>query len=197
MTLALFRRLLLSAGFSALFATTALAYEAVPIGTFTQPIDMRVAPEQPRHLYVAEQPGKIFVLRNEVRVSRPFLDIEDLALFDGEQGLLSFAFAPDYETSRRFYVLYVNNAGNVQVDEFKRSGADRLHAAAGTRRKVIEIPHPDAGNHNGWPLHFGADGFLYIAIGDGGNTATPGEPARRLNSLLGKMLRINPLASGG
>ena len=196
MILAALRRFLFPAALTAALTTQALAYQAVPIGTFTQPIDMRVAPGQPRHLYVAEQPGKIFVLRNEVRFSRPFLDIEDLALFDGEQGLLSFAFAPDYETSRRFYVLYVNNAGNVQVDEFRRSSADPLQAALGSRRPVIEIEHPDAGNHNGGQVHFGSDGFLYIAIGDGGNTPTPGEPARRLNSLLGKMLRINPLASG-
>ena len=196
MTLAPLRRLLLSAVVTAAFTAPALAYQAVPVGSFTNPIDMRVAPGQPRNLYVAEQPGKIFVLRNEVRSSRPFLDIEDLARFGGEQGLLSFAFAPDYETSRRFYVLYVNNAGNVEVDEFKRSGVDRLLAAAGSRRMVIEIAHPDAGNHNGGQLHFGADGFLYISIGDGGNTATSGEPARKLSSLLGKILRIDPLAAG-
>ena len=196
MILTLFRRFVLSAAFATMLASQALAYQAVPVGTFTNPIDMRVAPGQPRNLYVAEQPGKIIVLRNDVPVSRPFLDIAALALYADEQGLLSFAFAPDYETSRRFYVLYVNNAGNVEVDEFRRSGADPLHAAAGSRRMVIEVPHPDAGNHNGGQLHFGADGFLYIAIGDGGNTATPGEPARKLNSLLGKMLRIDPVASG-
>ena len=196
MTLAPLRRLLLSAVLTAAFTAPTLAYQAVPVGSFTQPIDMRVAPGQRRNLYVAEQPGKIFVLRNEVRVERPFLDIADLAKFAGEQGLLSFAFAPDYAASRRFYVLYVNNSGNVEVDEFKRSGADRLHASAGSRRTVIEIAHPDAGNHNGGQLHFGAGGFLYISIGDGGNTAAPGEPARNLSSLLGKILRIDPLAAG-
>jgi glucose/arabinose dehydrogenase len=196
MTIAVFRRLLLAAGVSLPFAAPVAAYQAVPVGSFNQPIDMRVAPGQPRTLYVAEQPGKIFVLRNEVRFDRPFLDIEDLVQSGGEEGLLSFAFAPDYQTSRRFYVFYVNTSGNVQVDEFKRSSSDPLRVPIGSRRPVIEIPHPGASNHNGGQVHFGPDGYLYIAIGDGGNTSTPGEPARRLNSLLGKILRIDPLPSG-
>jgi glucose/arabinose dehydrogenase len=197
MTFSMIRRFVVSALLGAAIATPALAYQAVPIrGTFTNPIDVRVAPGQAGNLYVAEQPGKIFVLQGETRVTRPFLDIEDLTLFSGEQGLLSFAFAPDYETSRRLYVLYVNNNGNVQIDEFRRSGADPLHAAAGSRRMVLEVPHPDATNHNGGQLHFGADGYLYVSIGDGGNTSTPGDPARKLTSMLGKILRINPLQNG-
>lgn len=197
MTFSVIRRLVLSALLGAAIATPALAYQAVPIGgSFTNPMDVRVAPGQADNLYVAEQPGKIFVLQSEARVTRPFLDIEDLVLFSGEQGLLSFAFAPDYETSRRFYVLYVNNNGSVEVDEFRRSGADPLHAAAGSRRKVLEVPHPGATNHNGGQLQFGADGYLYISIGDGGNTSTPGEPARQLTSMLGKILRINPVQAG-
>lgn len=194
MTFSTIRRLVVALLLGAAIATPALAYQAVPIGgTFTNPIDVRVAPGQAGNLYVAEQPGKIFVLQGETRVTRPFLDIEDLTLFSGEQGLLSFAFAPDYETSRRFYVFFVNNNGNVEIDEFRRSAVDPLHAAAGSRRIVLEVPHPNATNHNGGQLHFGADGYLYISIGDGGNTSTPGDPARKLTSLLGKILRINPL----
>jgi glucose/arabinose dehydrogenase len=173
----------------------AAAYRAVPIGTFNRPIDTRVAPGQGNSLYIAEQPGKIFVLVNEQRRATPFLNIEALALFGGEQGLLSFVFAPDYATTRRFYVLYVNNSGNVEIDEFLRSPTAVYQAMPGSRRKVIEIPHPDAGNHNGGQLHFGSDGYLYASIGDGGSTADPGDPARRLNSLLGKILRIDPRAT--
>lgn len=168
------------------------AYRAVPIGNFNNPIDVRVAPGQPNSLYVAEQPGKIFVMVNEVRRTRPFLNIEALVQFSGEQGLLSLAFAPDYATSRRFYVFYVNNSGNVEIDEFLRSPTAAYQAVAGSRRKVIEIPHPGASNHNGGQIYFGADGFLYASVGDGGAIADPGDPARRLDSLLGKILRIDP-----
>ncbi len=176
-------------------ARDANAYRAVPIGTFSNPIDMRVAPGQPNSLYVAEQPGKIVVLVNERRRSRPFLDIEALVQYGGEEGLLSFAFAPDYATSGRFYVLYVNNSGNVQIDEFLRATTSAYVAAAGSRREVLEIQHPGASNHNGGQLHFGGDGLLYISIGDGGATSDPGDPARRLDSLLGKILRIDPRAT--
>jgi glucose/arabinose dehydrogenase len=178
-------------------ANFANAFSLVSLGTFSSPVDIRVAPGQPALLYIVEQPGRIVILNNEMRLARPFLDITGLVLFGGEQGLLSVAFPPDYATSRRFYVLFVNKAGNVEIDEFRRSAANERIAVAGSRRIVLVIPHPDAGNHNGGQLHFGTGGLLYISIGDGGATATPGDPARRLNSLLGKILRINPLPGGG
>ena len=178
-------------------AAPAFALQAVSIGNFSSPVDIRVAPDQSNRLYVVEQSGKIRVLQNEVPVATAFLNIESIVDFGGERGLLSLAFAPDYATSRRFYVLFVNNSGNVEVDEFLRSPANPLRAQAVSRRVLLKIPHPNAGNHNGGQLQFGADGFLYISVGDGGGTATPGEPARDLGSLLGKILRINPLPSGG
>lgn len=175
---------------------SASAYRVVSIGTFDKPIDARAIASQPRDVFVVEQPGRIMVLRDEIKKSLPFLDITGLVQFGGEQGLLSMAFAPDYNVSRLFYVLFVNNSGNVEIDEFRRSPTSPLLAEAGSRRKVLEIPHPGAGNHNGGQLHFGADGYLYAAIGDGGNTANPGEPARRLDGLLGKILRIDPRQNG-
>ncbi len=178
-------------------ANLANAFSLVSLGTFSSPVDIRVAPGQPALLYVVEQPGRIAILRNEVRLPTPFLDIAGLVLNAGEQGLLSVAFPPDYATSRRFYVLFVNKAGNVEIDEFKRSAANARVAVRSSRRIVLVIQHPDAANHNGGQLHFGSGGLLYISIGDGGNTATPGDPARRLYSLLGKILRINPLPGGG
>ena len=180
-----------------LAAAPSNAFQAIPIGTFSSPVDIRVAPGQPNLLYVVEQPGRIAVLRNEVPRGVPFLDIQSIVLYEGERGLLSLAFAPDYPVSRRFYVLFVNNRGNVEIDEFKRSVANAFVADPGSRRILLQIPHPDAGNHNGGQLQFGPDGLLYISAGDGGNTPTAGDPARKLNSLLGKILRIDPLPGGG
>ncbi|MGQ0484582.1 MAG: PQQ-dependent sugar dehydrogenase [Hyphomicrobiales bacterium] len=173
------------------------AFSLVPLGTFASPVDIRVAPGQPSLLYIVEKPGRIVILHDEVRLATPFLDIAGRVLDGGEQGLLSVAFPPDYATSRRFYVLFVNKAGNVEIDEFLRSAANERVAVRSSRRIVLEIPHPDAANHNGGQLHFGSGGLLYISIGDGGHTATPGDPARRLNSLLGKILRIDPRPGGG
>ena len=193
----LFRNVLLAGAIGlGVPALPAQAFQAVPIGEFNSPVDIRFVAGQGNLLYVVEQPGRIMLMRDERPLARPFLDIERLVLFGGEQGLLSVAFAPDYATSRRFYVMFVNNSGNVEIDEFLRDGDDPLHASRTTRRVVLTIPHPGATNHNGGQLQFGSDGYLYIAVGDGGNTATPGEPARDLRSLLGKVLRINPLASG-
>jgi glucose/arabinose dehydrogenase len=145
-------------------------------------------------LFVVEQPGRIQVLRDEQPLARPFLDIEGRVQFSGESGLLSVAFAPDYETSGLFYVFFNNNDGDIEINEFKRAEGSNTRADRASRRRVMVIPHPDATNHNGGQLQFGPeDGLLYISTGDGG---TGGGPARNLDSLLGKILRINPRQHG-
>jgi glucose/arabinose dehydrogenase len=150
-----------------------------------------------------ERAGQIQVLQDERRLAAAFLDIRDLVLgvpdagAGGEQGLLSVAFAPDYATSGRFYVAFTRGDGALEIDEFRRSASNALRADRATRRILLVIPHPGAKNHNGGQLQFDpADGLLYISTGDGGALSPPGEPARDLNSLLGKILRINPLPAG-
>ena len=71
---------------------------------------------------------------------------------------------------KRFYVYYTNNEGNIEVDEFKRGSL--THARRGTRRKVIEIPHPAYANHNGGQLQFNGN-LLYLGTGDGGSGGDP------------------------
>ena len=71
---------------------------------------------------------------------RPFLDISALVLPEGEQGLLSMAFAPDYATSKRFYVFYTDKDGNNRIEEFRRYTSDR--ASRASRRLVLRIEHP-------------------------------------------------------
>jgi glucose/arabinose dehydrogenase len=91
-------------------------------------------------------------------------------------------------------VAFTNINGAIEIDEFRRS-QNPERANPNSRRVLLTIPHAGAQNHNGGQLHFGPDGFLYISTGDGGNVFPLGEPARKLNSLLGKILRINPLPS--
>ena len=164
----------------------------VLIGTFDNPVHVAVAPGQPRLLFVVEQPGQIQVLRDEQRLARPFLNISNIVQFSGESGLLSVAFAPDYETSGLFYVFFNNVDGDIEINEFKRLAGSNTRADRASRRVLLVIPHPDASNHNGGQLQFGpTDNLLYISTGDGGNSPA-GEQARKLDNLLGKILRIDP-----
>ena len=155
---------------------------------------MTGAPGFPRLLFVVEQGGKVVVLRDGRRLKRPFLDISSLVSFEGERGLLSIAFPPDYQQSGRFYAYYTDRRGNIRIDEFHRRTQTR--AARGSRRKVIEIPHPVNANHNGGQMQFLGD-LLYFGTGDGGSGGDPPNNAQNKDVLLGKLLRIDPRPSGG
>jgi glucose/arabinose dehydrogenase len=165
------------------------------IGSFESPTYVAAAPGYPKLLFVVEQPGRVEAMRAGRRMRHPFLDIRSLVGYDGgERGLLSIAFPPDYRDSGRLYAYYSDNDGNIRVDEFRRKGATR--AARGSRRTVIEIPHPVNANHNGGQLQFLGD-LLYLGTGDGGSGGDPPNNAQNVESLLGKLLRIDPRPSGG
>jgi glucose/arabinose dehydrogenase len=163
------------------------------IGHFEAPVYITGAPGFPKLLFVVEQGGTVRVLRGGHKVGRPFLDISDLVSSGGERGLLSIAFPPDYRESRRFYVYYTDPSGNIRVDEFKRRSATR--AARGSRREVVEIPHPVNANHNGGQLQF-LGNLLYLGTGDGGSGGDPPNNAQNRHSVLGKLLRIDPRQPG-
>ena len=112
---------------------------------------------------------------------------------ESERGLFSIAFAP-WKKSRRFYVFFTDNHGDLRISEFKRKRGNPLRADEGSRRDLLDIRHRSAANHNGGQLQWGPDNRLYIATGDGG---TGGGPAQSKGSLLGKILRINPLRRKG
>ena len=164
------------------------------VGEFESPTYVAGAPGFPELLFVVEQPGRIAVLRGGRRLDQPFLDIRDLVGYGGEEGLLSVAFPPNYPQSGRFYVYYTDNDGNIRIDEFRRRTATR--AARGSGRTVIAIPHPVNANHNGGQLQF-LGNLLYLGTGDGGSGGDPPNNAQNRESLLGKLLRIDPRASGG
>jgi glucose/arabinose dehydrogenase len=163
------------------------------IGSFDAPVYVTGAPGFPKLLFVVEQEGRIAVLKDGRRAGT-FLDVRGLVQYGGERGLLSVAFPPDYASSRRFYVYYTDSEGSIQIDEFRRSSATR--AAAGSRRPVITIPHPVNANHNGGQLQF-LGNLLYFGTGDGGSGGDPPNNAQNKDVLLGKLLRIDPRASGG
>jgi glucose/arabinose dehydrogenase len=175
-------------------ATSARGIALKKIGNFDDPVYVTGAPGFPRLLFVVEQAGTVRVMNGGRPLGRPFLDISDQIGFGGERGLLSIAFPPDYERSKRLYVYFTDSQGDIRVDEFKRSSATRV--ARDSRRAVIEVPHRVNSNHNGGQLQFLGD-LLYLATGDGGSGGDPPNNAQNRNSLLGKLLRIDPRPSGG
>jgi glucose/arabinose dehydrogenase len=165
------------------------------IGSFDQPLYITAPPGDRRRIFVVEQGGRIELLLGGRRVQRPFLDLSNEVTVGGEQGLLSVAFAPDYARSGRFYVNFTDRGGDTRVQEFRRSRASPNRADKASRRQVLSVDQPYE-NHNGGLNLFGPDGLLYIGLGDGGAGGDPENRAQNLNSLLGKILRIDPRRSG-
>ncbi len=147
-------------------------------------------------LFVVEQRGTVRIVKRGKLVRRPFLDLRGKITNEYERGLLSIAFDPGYAKNRRFFAYYTDLEGDVRVSQFRRSAKSKLRASS-RDRDVIEVDHPDALGHNGGTVMFGPDGMLYMATGDGNPSCDPGENAQNPNSLLGKLIRIDPLAAGG
>ncbi len=163
------------------------------IGGFDQPVFVDGAHAYPKLLFVVEKPGVIRVRSHGRTLDRPFLDITSQVESDGsEQGLLSVAFPPDYRTSRRFYVYYIDHQGRVCIDEFRRSRHDPTRALRSSRRRVLTIDHPTYANHDGGQLQFHGND-LFIGTGDGGSGGDPPNNAQNTDVLLGKLLRIDPV----
>ncbi len=158
-------------------------------GGFDQPVAVAAPEGDPNRLFVVEKAGQV-KLRASGGVG-VFLDIRDQVADAGEQGLLAMAVAPDYATSGRVFVYYTTNAGDLQLDEYRRAAAAPERADPATRRPLLTIPHPAQENHNGGQLLFGPDRRLYLSTGDGGGQGDPENDARSLGSLLGKMLRLD------
>lgn len=147
-------------------------------------------------LFVVEEAGEIRVIKNGRELHHPFLDIRKKVLFFSERGLLSVAFSPTYGRDGLFYVYYTNHNGDIVVEEYKRSKHDATDANEKSGRIVLEADHHLADDRNGGQLQFGPDGNLYIGTGDEGSISAPLVAAQDKNSLLGKMLRIDPHRSG-
>jgi glucose/arabinose dehydrogenase len=145
---------------------------------------------------VVEQTGRVRVLTDGTPEDTPFLDLSNRVSCCGEQGLLSIAFAPDYERSGLVYVDYTDRSGDTRVVEYRRSSSDRLTVDPETARIVLRVPQPFP-NHNGGLLLFGPDGLLYVGLGDGGSEGDPDRNGQDLGTLLGKILRIDPRRGGG
>jgi glucose/arabinose dehydrogenase len=140
-------------------------------GGMQAPLDVAFAPEM---TYVAEQQGQIRIIDDDLR-KEPLLDLRGEIEVGGEKGLLGIALHPDFATNRRLFVRYSaprrsgtpsNYSHTFVLSEF-RVTEDGRSVRSNSERTVLEIPEPQ-GNHNAGAIVFGPEGYLFVAVGDGG-----------------------------
>jgi glucose/arabinose dehydrogenase len=161
----------------------------------SQPIAFVPDPYFDNVFYIVEQTGLVKVLRDGQVQGTPFADLRSAISTGGERGLLGMAFAPDVFSGRVFFN-FTDGAGDTVVARFVRTAQSPFQVVPASRfdlrwpsgERVIRQPY---GNHNGGNLAFGADGYLYIGLGDGGSGNDPHNAGQDPATLLGKMLRID------
>jgi glucose/arabinose dehydrogenase len=177
-------------------ASVRVALEVAASG-FQQPLFVTSVPDGTGRLFVAEQGGRVRIVRDGTVLPTPFLDISDRVAAGGERGLLGLAFPPGFGDNRpEVYVHYSNLDGNTTIASVRVPSGTADVADPATERIVLTEAQPYA-NHNGGWIGFDADGMLLIALGDGGSGGDPENRASRLDTLLGKMLRIDVLGAAG
>jgi glucose/arabinose dehydrogenase len=142
-------------------------------------------------LFVVEQSGSIRIVNSQgIIQSQPFLDISSRVLFSGERGLLGVAFHPHYSSNGYFYLNYVDLNGNTSISRFKVNAANPDLADPQSELRLLYVTQPYT-NHKGGDLNFGADGYLYFGLGDGGYAGDPGNRAQNPKEYLGKLHRLD------
>lgn len=155
-----------------------------------QPVDIQDARDRSPRLFIVERPGRVRILQAGQLLAAPFLDITD-RVEDGssEQGLLGLAFHPDFANNGFFYLNYTGAGGGTVIARFSASSDPNL-ADAASETRLLTVAQPFA-NHNGGGVAFGPDGYLYLGLGDGGAAGDPFGNGQNLDSLPGKILRID------
>jgi hypothetical protein len=187
---------LIAAATIVLFGPVARSQAAtlVPIGSFERPMFVTSDPANPDRLFIVEREGRVLVASGTGY--ELFGELEALvSCCTSERGLLSIALAPDFAASERFYAAYTGTVaaggaeGDIHLDAFRPSPAGGGELL---REPILTIGHADEPNHNGGQLQFGPDGYLYLSTGDGGGVGDPDGNGQDRESLLGKLLRIEP-----
>ena len=161
-----------------------------------RPLEMTHAADGTNRIFVATQIGKIYVFPNDpdVALASVFLDFSDRVQpfpEDDEEGLLGFALHPKFKENGELYVYYTSREPRVSyLSRFRRSKEDPNKADPDSETVIMRIPQPFA-NHNGGPMVFGNDGYLYMGLGDGGGRNDPMGHGQNLETLFGTIIRID------
>ena len=154
------------------------------------PLAIVAPPDGSGRLFVAAQDGRIWSVSNGAVASTPLLNIGQRITSGGERGLLGIAVHPRFPADPRVFVDYTDLNGNTVVSSFSLDPADTSRLDPGSERIIFTTAQPFP-NHNGGALLFGPDGNLYISLGDGGSGGDPFGNGQRLDTMLGKILRID------
>ena len=164
--------------------------ELIPVASgLSTPVVVTNAGDGSDRLFIVEKLGRIRIVENGSLLATPFLDIDPVVNSSGsEQGLLGLAFDPDYGTNGDFFVYYTRSDNATVVAHYNADPPSGNTAS--TTGTVLWVQAQPRTNHNGGQIAFGPDGYLYIAVGDGGRQGDPDENAQNLQTFLGKILRI-------
>jgi hypothetical protein len=185
------RRILLAAAVCGLAAPAGAAIDLQLIASgVPQLVGIEHAGDGSGRLFLVRQSGRIMIYDGNQVLATPFLDISGLVIFDGERGLLGLAFHPQYGTNGYFFVYYMSLSGASVIARYQVSANPNV-ANPGSGTVVIDVPQPPHTNHKAGQIRFGPDGFLYIALGDGGGSGDPDNRGQALDTMLGKLLRID------
>ncbi|KFI07905.1 glucose dehydrogenase [Massilia sp. BSC265] len=178
-------------------ASVTVAYASAPVSIALSQVAANLdnptyltAPSGDARLFIVERAGRIRIVDNGNTLTAPFLDISSRVFTGGEGGLLSMAFDPQFSSNRHFYLYYTDPQQNIVIERFSVGSNPNL-ADPTSGLVILRIPHPGFTNHFGGQVAFGPDGNLYLATGDGGGAGDPNRNGQNLNSLLGKLLRID------
>jgi glucose/arabinose dehydrogenase len=167
---------------------------AFPNLSFDQPVGLYSAGDESNRLFVLERKGviRVFDSLETVTASSVFLNITEKVISAGaEEGLLGLAFHPEFPSNGYFYLDYTaDNPLRTIVSRYSALQNGPNQADENSEQILLEVLQPFS-NHNGGQLAFGSDGYLYIALGDGGGAGDPQDNAQNRTNLLGKILRVD------
>ncbi len=191
-------RIRFAAALALVLCALAASFDAAAVVSWTKAytgvastIDIVSPRDGTNRLFLVQQSGAVRIVENGVVLPTPFIDLSTVILSGGEQGLLGLAFHPQYSTNRRFFVNYTRKSdGATVIARYTANAATPNIADPASATILLTIAQPYS-NHNGGSVKFGADGFLYIGMGDGGSGNDPEGRAQDKTTLLGKILRID------